>query len=62
MGAIAEAFRDYFDTVYDQVAPIAMVQQIIATGLLMGVMPVVVLYILTQRAFVESIGQSGLKM
>ena len=70
MSALGETFNDWF--VLLQVAeaggghgfppPIAELQQMISTGLLIGIAPVIIIYIFAQRMFVESIGQSGLKM
>lgn len=37
-------------------------QQIAATGMLMFIAPLIILYLIAQRGFVESISQSGIKM
>lgn len=42
--------------------PIALMEAMISTGVLMGIAPVVIIYLVAQRYFVESIGQSGIKM
>ena len=42
--------------------PIALLEAMISTGVLLGIAPVLVIYIIAQRGFVESIGQSGIKM
>jgi len=69
MSALAETFRDYF--ISQQIAlagghgfgpPTAELMQMISTGLLIGIAPIVLIYVFAQRMFVESIGQSGLKM
>jgi len=69
MSALGETYRNWFITemigaVGGQgfAPPIAMMQQIISIGLLVGIAPIIVIYIFAQRLFVESIGQSGLKM
>ena len=60
--SLADGFREYASQFYAHGVSPAAVQVMIATGLLMGVAPMIVLYLFTQRAFVESIGQTGLKM
>lgn len=40
---------------------VARTQQIVSTGVLMGVAPVILLYIFAQRGFVESLSSTGLK-
>ena len=42
--------------------PIALLQAVISTGVLIGIAPVILIYLVAQRYFVESIGQSGIKM
>jgi ABC-type glycerol-3-phosphate transport system permease component len=34
----------------------------ISTGVLIGIAPIIIIYLVAQRFFVESIGQSGIKM
>jgi multiple sugar transport system permease protein len=43
-------------------APVAVTQAIIATGMLMCLAPLILLYLVAQKAFVESLGQTGIKM
>jgi multiple sugar transport system permease protein len=43
-------------------APIGYVQAMIATGMLMCLAPLIVLYLVAQKAFVESLSQTGIKM
>ena len=43
-------------------APIGYVQAMIATGMLMCLAPLIILYLVAQRAFVESLSQTGIKM
>ena len=42
--------------------PLLEIQQIIATGTLMFILPLVLLYLVAQKAFVESLSQTGIKM
>ncbi|MDR0442512.1 MAG: carbohydrate ABC transporter permease [Treponema sp.] len=42
--------------------PAGYIQAIIATGMLMCLAPLVLLYLVAQRAFVESLSQTGIKM
>ncbi|MCL1843438.1 MAG: carbohydrate ABC transporter permease [Defluviitaleaceae bacterium] len=42
--------------------PIALLEAMISTGVLIGIAPIVIIYLVAQRFFVESIGQSGIKM
>jgi multiple sugar transport system permease protein len=42
--------------------PMALLQSMISTGVLIGIAPVIIIYLFAQRFFVESIGQSGIKM
>jgi multiple sugar transport system permease protein len=43
-------------------APVGFVQVMIATGMLMCLMPLIILYLIAQKAFVESLSQTGIKM
>jgi multiple sugar transport system permease protein len=43
-------------------APVGVVQTMIATGMLMCLAPLIILYLIAQRAFVESLSQTGIKM
>jgi len=43
-------------------APIAYVQALTATGMLMCLAPLIILYLIAQKAFVESLSQTGIKM
>lgn len=42
--------------------PVAYSNAILSTGILMFIMPLIILYLFAQRAFVESISSSGIKM
>jgi len=43
-------------------APVAQTQMMIATGMLMCLAPLILLYLVAQKAFVESLSQTGIKM
>jgi multiple sugar transport system permease protein len=42
--------------------PPALLEAVISTGVLLGIAPIILIYLFAQRGFVESIGQSGIKM
>jgi multiple sugar transport system permease protein len=42
--------------------PIAYVQAVVATGMLLFLIPLILLYLVAQRTFVESLSQTGIKM
>jgi len=69
MSSLAELFRDFFVSLimaeqggHGFFPPVAEVGQMISIGMLLGIIPIIIIYIFAQRMFVESIGQSGLKM
>ena len=64
VGSLAENFRLWWINTYGHahVPPMAIMQAMIATGMLLTTIPLIILYAFTQRAFVESIGTSGIKM
>jgi multiple sugar transport system permease protein len=43
-------------------APMGYIQAMVATGMLMCLAPLILLYLVAQRAFVESLSQTGIKM
>ena len=45
-----------------QLPSVAYQQGIISTGMLMVIIPIIIIYLFTQKGFVESIAQSGIKM
>ena len=61
---LAERFRRYFANLYQNnaTASVGAVQQIIGTGVLMVIVPLIILYIFAQKRFVESITTTGMKM
>jgi multiple sugar transport system permease protein len=42
--------------------PVAYVQAVVATGMLTFLLPLIILYLIAQKAFVESLSQTGIKM
>ncbi|MCL1988943.1 MAG: carbohydrate ABC transporter permease [Firmicutes bacterium] len=63
MSSLGEAFRVAYANMNDAVPPsIAQIEAMISTGVLMGITPIIAIYLVAQRFFVESIGQSGIKM
>jgi multiple sugar transport system permease protein len=43
-------------------APVGYTQAMIATGMLICLAPLILLYLAAQKAFVESLSQTGIKM
>jgi len=69
LGSIAERITQWWATVNSvtgaavaSTAPIGYVQAMIATGMLMCLAPLIILYLVAQKAFVESLSQTGIKM
>jgi len=70
LGSIAERFNQWFaatntgniGAAIASAAPMAQTQAMIATGMLMCLAPLILLYLVAQRAFVESLSQTGIKM
>ena len=68
LGGLASRFSQWWVTINGSnmttggVAPIGYTQAIIATGMLMCLAPLIVLYLAAQKAFVESLSQTGIKM
>jgi len=71
LGGIAERFASYWTsvTVYtggssggSGYAPVGLTQMMIATSMLMCLAPLIILYLAAQKAFVESLSQTGIKM
>jgi len=70
LSRLAESFGQYWGTLNSigggtgliSLAPMAYVQAIIATGMLVCLAPLVLLYLVAQKAFVESLSQTGIKM
>ena len=70
LGRIADAFMQYWAGLNSvagasgivSMAPVGYTQAMIATGMLMCLAPLVLLYLVAQKAFVESLSQTGIKM
>jgi len=70
LGSLAERFSQLYaqTTVYtgtggvSAFAPVGLTQMMIATGMLMCLAPLILLYLVAQKAFVESLSQTGIKM
>jgi multiple sugar transport system permease protein len=68
LGSIAERVGQWWAAINSaagavtSVAPVALVQAVIATGMLMCLAPLILLYLVAQKAFVESLSQTGIKM
>jgi multiple sugar transport system permease protein len=70
LGRLAENFMRWWGAVnsagglagHANMAPLAYTQAVVATGMLMCLAPLVALYMVAQKAFVESLSQTGIKM
>jgi multiple sugar transport system permease protein len=69
LGGIAERYAQYYARInvaanvgVSNFAPVAETQMMIATGMLMCLAPLILLYLIAQKAFVESLSQTGIKM
>ena len=71
LGGLAERFSVWYASVnvagaggggVSAFAPMGEQQMMIATGMLMCLAPLILLYLVAQRAFVESLSQTGIKM
>jgi len=70
LSGLAERFSAYWSsiTVYtggggtSAYAPVGLTQMMMATGMLMCLAPLIILYLVAQKAFVESLSQTGIKM
>jgi len=68
LGGLADRLSEWWSAMYGiggtvaTVAPMAYTQAIIATGMLMCLIPLLLLYLVAQKAFVESLSQTGIKM
>ena len=62
--AIAERLTDHYERVYGfgNKPTIGFQQSLISTGMLMTIAPLLLLYIIAQKGFVESLSQTGIKM
>jgi multiple sugar transport system permease protein len=69
LGSVAERFAQWWTATnlvsgaaISSLAPTAYTQAMIATAMLMCLAPLILLYLVAQRAFVESLSQTGIKM
>ncbi|MCL2019492.1 MAG: carbohydrate ABC transporter permease [Oscillospiraceae bacterium] len=64
VSAIPESLVSYYHNNFgrDVLPSVAYQQQLVATGMLMFIAPLIILYLIAQKGFVESISQSGIKM
>ena len=70
LGSLAEVFSQWYARInivggsggVSAFAPVGYTQMMIATGMLMCLAPLILLYLVAQRAFVESLSQTGIKM
>ncbi len=62
--SITERLNNYLENLagYTTRASVGYSQQLIATGMLMFIVPLIILYLIAQKGFVESLSQSGIKM
>jgi multiple sugar transport system permease protein len=68
LGGLADRLAEWWavingsNSVTSSVAPVGYTQAVIATGMLMCLTPLIILYLVAQKAFVESLSQTGIKM
>ena len=69
LGSIAERVSQWWSATntltgagVGSIAPFGYIQAMIATGMLMCLAPLIILYLIAQKAFVESLSQTGIKM
>jgi len=70
LGGLAERYSQWYAQTFVQTgsagvsafAPVAQTQMMLATGMLMCLVPLILLYLVAQKAFVESLSQTGIKM
>jgi multiple sugar transport system permease protein len=69
LSGLAERFSSYWASItvstgggVSAYAPVGLIQMMIATGMLMCLTPLIILYLVAQKAFVESLSQTGIKM
>jgi multiple sugar transport system permease protein len=69
MSGLADVFSNFYVVEIQRMQgghglspPTALIETMISTGVLLGIAPIIAIYLIAQRGFVESIGQSGIKM
>ncbi|MCL2638120.1 MAG: carbohydrate ABC transporter permease [Oscillospiraceae bacterium] len=62
--SIPQTLQSYYQNHFGRHAfpSMALQEQLLATGMLMFITPLIILYLIAQKGFVESISQSGIKM
>jgi multiple sugar transport system permease protein len=62
--SIPQTLQSYYQNQFGRHAfpSMALQEQLLATGMLMFIAPLILLYLMAQKGFVESISQSGIKM
>lgn len=62
LSSISTRLNDYIYLVTGNRASVAYNQMMISTGMLMAIIPLLIMYVVAQKGFVESLSQSGIKM
>lgn len=64
LASLADNFSNYMQVTYQRAGQTseALLQQMNATGVLMVVTPIILLYLIAQKGFVESLSSTGIKM
>ena len=62
LSSLGDRFGKYMSLTLQTPASTGFMQCIISTGTLMTILPLILLYIIAQRGFVESLSQTGIKM
>lgn len=64
LGTLADSLAAYVERITSNAstATVGYIQQMNAVGVLMTVIPIILLYLVAQRGFVESLSQTGIKM
>lgn len=64
IGGLGDGFRQYIASISNnsEAPSIAFVQAILSTGTLMIIIPLIIIYLVAQKGFVESLAQAGIKM
>lgn len=64
ISGLGDSFSQYIATISNrtQIPSMALQQAIISTGTLMIIIPLIIIYLVAQKGFVESLAQAGIKM
>ena len=62
--SISQRLADYFEVTFGKgnIPTIGYSQSLISTGMLMAILPLILIYLVAQKGFVESLSQTGIKM